>query len=246
MKRSFRGFLYDIGREVIKMNKELLRKIKRFCRNIITASISRILTRPVSRRFGFDRGLPIDRAYIEDFLEKHRDVITGNVLEIAANDYTLKFAHEPFSSHVLHVMSGNPNATLVGNLETGENIPADYFDCMVITQTLAFVFDMHGFLRNCHRALKPGGVLLLTNPSISPVSRYDMDRWGDYWRFTDLSMKKLLELYFPPEKIEVVSYGNYYAAAAYLSGKAVEEIRRSRLFPADPDYPVNICAAARK
>ena len=228
------------------MLKDFLRKIKRFCRNRITALISSILNRPVSRLFGFDRGMPIDRAYIEDFLEKHSHVITGNVLEIADNNYTMQFAHEPFSSHVLHVVDGNPNATIVGNLETGENIPTDYFDCMIITQTLAFVFDMHGFLKNCHRALKPGGVLLLTNPSSTPVSRYDMDRWGVYWRFTDLSMRKLLELYFPPEKIEVVSYGNYYTAAAYLAGKAVEDIRKSRLYPADPDYPVNICAAVRK
>lgn len=205
-----------------------------------------LLCKPVSRQFGYNRGTPIDRLYIEDFLEKHHTVITGDILEIAENEYTLKFAHQPFTSHVLHVVPGNPNATIVGNLETGENIPDNKFDCMIITQTLAFVFDIHSFLKNCHRALKPGGVLLLTNPSITPVSRYDMDRWGDYWRFTDLSMRKLLELYFPPEKIEVVSYGNYYAAAAFLAGKAVEDVWRRRLFPADPDYPVSICAVARK
>lgn len=202
--------------------------------------------RPVSRLFGFDRGFPIDRLYIEDFLEKHHAVITGDILEIAGDEYTMKFAHQPFTSHVLHVVPGNPNATIVGNLETGENIPENKFDCMIITQTLAFVFDMRGFLKNCYRALKPGGVLLLTNPSITPVSRYDMDRWGDYWRFTDLSMRRLLELYFPAEKIEIVSYGNYYAAAAFLAGKAVEDVRASRLFPADPDYPVSICAATWK
>ena len=228
------------------MIRKIFRKIKNSVRKRWNSVSGFCLTRPVSRLFGYDRGMPIDRAFIEDFLEKHRSVITGNVLEIADNNYTLKFAHEPFSSHVLHVVAGNPNATIVGNLETGENIPSVFFDCMIITQTLAFVFDMHGFLKNCHRALKPGGVLLLTNPSITPVSRYDMDRWGDYWRFTDLSMRKLLEQYFPSDKIEVASYGNYYAASAFLAGKAVEDVNRKRLFDTDPDYPVNICAMARK
>jgi hypothetical protein len=34
--------------------------------------------------------------------------------------------------------------------------------------------------------LKPGGVLLATVSGISQISRYDMYRWGDYWRFTTL------------------------------------------------------------
>ena len=221
-------------------------KLFSFWKRWVQCLFAGIVVKPVSRQFGYDRGMPIDRLYIEYFLEKHQDRITGDILEIAENGYTLQFAHPPFTSHILHVGPGNPNATIVGNLETGENIPENKFDCMIITQTLAFVFDVHGFLKNCHRALKPGGVLLLTNPSITPVSRYDMDRWGDYWRFTDLSMRKLLEQYFSSENIEVVSYGNYYAAAAFLAGKAVEDVKRSRLFPPDPDYPVTICAAVQK
>ena len=203
--------------------------------------------RPVSRLFGYDRGTPIDRLYIEHFLSGYCEDITGDVCEIAENTYTMKFAHSPFVSHVLHVVPGNPDATFTGNLETGENIPENAFDCMIITQTLAFVFDIHGFLKNCRRALKKGGVLLLTNPSvICPVSRYDMDRWGDYWRFTDLSMRKLLELYFPEENISVKSYGNYYGACSFVAGKSVEDVSKKKLMLYDPDYPVNVCARAVK
>jgi hypothetical protein len=34
---------------------------------------------PVSRVFGFDRGLPLDRHYIEDFLRTHSADIAGRV-----------------------------------------------------------------------------------------------------------------------------------------------------------------------
>jgi len=38
---------------------------------------------PISRVFGFDRGTPIDRVYIENFLEKNKNLIKGVVCEIA-------------------------------------------------------------------------------------------------------------------------------------------------------------------
>ena len=44
--------------------------------------------RPISSSFGFDRGKPIDRRYIEDFLSRHAQDITGRVLEVADNAYT--------------------------------------------------------------------------------------------------------------------------------------------------------------
>lgn len=38
---------------------------------------------PVSRTFGFDRGKPVDRWYIERFLAAHADDVRGRVLEVA-------------------------------------------------------------------------------------------------------------------------------------------------------------------
>src|SRR3990170_7811785 len=40
---------------------------------------------PISREFGFDRGLPVDRHYIERFLSAHSSDIRGRVLEIGDN-----------------------------------------------------------------------------------------------------------------------------------------------------------------
>ena len=39
-------------------------------------------TSPIDDNFGFERGTPIDRVYIDPFLESHRDDIAGSVLEM--------------------------------------------------------------------------------------------------------------------------------------------------------------------
>jgi hypothetical protein len=73
-----------------------------------------------------------------------------------------------------------------------------------------------------------------------------MERWGDFWRFTPLSMKRLLDEYFSADGIEVHSYGNYYAARAFLAGKAVEELNKEKLSIHSDMYPIVIAAVAKK
>ena len=48
---------------------------------------------PISTKWGFDRGLPIDRHYIENFLAVNADDIRGGVLEIGDNSYTRRFGN---------------------------------------------------------------------------------------------------------------------------------------------------------
>jgi hypothetical protein len=202
---------------------------------------------PVSRLFGFDRGQSIDRYYIEGFLARQAADIHCHVLEIADAAYTTKFGGDRVTrSDVLHVVEGNPQATIVGNLETGEGIPEDTFDCMILTQTLPFIYDVKAALAQCRRALRSEGVLLATFPGISQISRHDMDRWGDYWRFTDLSARRLFEEAFPPAHLTVATHGNVLAAVAYLHGLAAQELKSAELDVVDPDYQVSITVRAVK
>jgi hypothetical protein len=162
-------------------------------------------------------------------------------LEIGDSAYTRKFGGDRVThSDVLHVVPGNPQATLVGDLATGENIPGDAFNCLILTQLFNVVYDIKGTISNCYRALKPGGVLLATFPGISQISRYDMDRWGDYWRFTALSARRLFEEVYPTANISVIAYGNVLTALAYLHGLAREELKKEELDYRDPDYEVLI------
>lgn len=202
---------------------------------------------PISRVFGFDRGQPIDRYYIEAFLQKHRSDIRGRVLEIGDREYTLKFGGDRVScSEVLHPVPGNPQATMLGDLATGQGLPPDAFDCLILTQTLPFIDDVPAAVSNAYAALKSGGVLLATLSGISQISRYDMDRWGDYWRFTSLSAKRLFEKHFSAANVTVQAYGNVLAAVAFLHGLAAEELRLEELDYRDPDYEVLIAVKAVK
>jgi hypothetical protein len=75
-------------------------------------------------------------------------------------------------------------------------------------------------------------------PGISQISRYDMDRWGDYWRFTNASVKRVFEKHFSPEDLEINIFGNVLAATAFLQGIAVEDLDSEQLSVVDPDYQV--------
>jgi SAM-dependent methyltransferase len=202
--------------------------------------------KPISSVFGLDRGQAIDRYYIEQFLARHSADIRGRVLEIGDNSYTMRFGGEKVSrSDVLHVQEGNPQATIVANLESND-MPAGIFDCIILTQTLQFMYDTGAALRTVHRILKPRGVLLATFPGISQISRHDMKRWGDYWRFTSLSARRLFEESFSGVDVAIETHGNVLVASAFLYGLAAEELRKKELDHHDRDYEFLIAVRAFK
>lgn len=221
-------------------------------RNIINIISSFMLSKlmkkePVSSVFGFDRGDPIDRYYIEKFLSENSMHIKGRVMEIAENTYTRKYGGEKVEkSLIMSADKSAANADIIGDLATGEGISEDIADCFIMTQTLPFIFDLHSCVKNSVKILKPGGVLLVTVPGITQISRYDMQRWGHYWSFTDLSLRKLYETVVPPECIEIQTFGNAKAAACFLYGLAQKEISRKVLDYFNPDYQVLITAVVRK
>lgn len=199
---------------------------------------------PISRVF-FERGQCVDRYYIENFLATHTQDIRGHVLEIGNDVYMRKFGGARVAKcDVLHVWEGNPKATLVADLTCADPIPSETFDCIILTQTLQYIYDVRAALRHLYRILKPGGVLLATFPGISQIARKDMDRWGDYWRFTTLSAQRIFTEVFPVANVGVKVYGNILAAIAFLQGLAAEELTKEELDYSDPDYEVLIAVRA--
>lgn len=202
---------------------------------------------PVSRQFGADRGKCVDRWYIERFLREHAADIHGRVLEIGADTYTRRFgANRVTRADVLHAEPGSARATFVGDLADGANLPSDRIDCVILTQTLHLIDDVRAAVATVHRILRPGGVVLATLPGISQISRYDMDRWGDRWRFTTLSAEELFERIFHDGKINVRAHGNVLTATAFLQGISAEELTRDELTHHDADYPLVITVRAEK
>jgi glycosyltransferase involved in cell wall biosynthesis/SAM-dependent methyltransferase len=201
---------------------------------------------PISADFGFDRGTPIDRYYIEQFLASNAAAIRGRVLEVGDDAYSRRFGGERVAHQdILHVSADNPVATIVGDLSQPDTLPGGVFDCLVLTQTLHLIFDLRAALVQMHRALKPGGVALVTVPGISQIDR---GAWGGtwFWSLTQASAVRLFSPVFGAANVRVESHGNVFAAIAFLQGLAVEEVDTAKLRIGDPCYPVTVAVRARK
>lgn len=201
---------------------------------------------PISRKWGYDRGGPVDRYYIEAFLRSRAAHIRGRVLEIGDNSYTRAFGGDRVVvSDVLHVVEGTPQATIIGDLVHAPQIASDTFDCIILTQTLQLVYDLRRAISTLHRILKPGGVLLATVPGISQT--YD-DNWGkDWcWGFTRNSFNRLLEDEFVQGNVAIDVFGNVLSATAFLHGLGAEELTAEELDYHDWAYAVTIAATAIK
>ncbi|MDR2407565.1 MAG: class I SAM-dependent methyltransferase [Bacteroidales bacterium] len=204
-------------------------------------------TEPVSRVFGLDRGMPIDRYFIEKFLGDNSQYIRGSVLEIAESTYSRKFGSRVISYEILHYDDSNKKATIIGDLTRLETLPEGIADCFICTQTLNFIFDVGKAIEGSYKLLKDGGCFLCTVSGISQISRYDMERWGDYWRFTDLSIRRLMEAVFDKANVEIVTFGNALAATAFLKGLAVDDFPHPEVLDVnDEDYQITIGIRAIK
>jgi SAM-dependent methyltransferase len=204
--------------------------------------------RPLRRDFGIGRGTPIDRHYIAGFLERHRADIRGAVLEAGGYvNYTRRFGGDRVTrAEILYPKPGFADGTLVGDLATGEGIPEGAFDCLVLTQVFPFIYDLRDAVATCHRALRPGGVLLVTVPGISQICGYDREHWGDYWRFTRQSLERLLSDSFGGENVAVEAHGNVYAACAFLHGLTAEDLTAVELAHHDDAFQLTITGRAVK
>jgi SAM-dependent methyltransferase len=198
---------------------------------------------PFSREYGFDRGGPIDRYYIESFLSERRELITGRVLEIGERLYTEMFGHDVTQSDMLHVDTV-PGATYVDDLTEGASVPSSLYDCVILTQTLHLIWDMRAAVQTIYRILKPGGVLLCTVPGITQIAD---DDWNEtwYWSLSRFSAKKLFEEVYPPGNVDVRAYGNFLSAVSFLGGLGGSELKKWELDAADDHYQVIIGVAAR-
>jgi SAM-dependent methyltransferase len=220
---------------------------KRRAQGLLSMWLGRIsATEPLSTSYGYDRGMPIDRYYIDKFLQAHAGDIRGRVLEVGESSYSRRLGGDRITRQdVLHVHSGNPEATIIGDVADPSTLPEGQFDCILMLQTLQLVLDVEAAVANVRRALRPGGVALLTVSGLTPICD---DEWRDtfYWMFTSQAIRRLLGKHFDEEKIEVRGFGNLYAATAFLHGAAVQEVSKKKLdqTASVPDYSIVVAARA--
>ncbi|MEC5145399.1 methyltransferase domain-containing protein [Chitinophaga sp. 212800010-3] len=229
---------------MLKVIRKIFRKMKREVISPVAWDSLRRL-QPLSTTFGFDRGTPVDRHYITDFLRSHSADIHGHVLEIAESSYSKQFGANVSSFEVLHVQPGS-QVTIVGDLTNRASLPENHIDCFICTQTFNFIYDFKTAIEGAWHLLKPGGVLLATLAGATQISAYDAQRWGDYWRFTPQSAERVFGEVFGKDNVEVTSYGNVLTCTAILQGISAEELLQEELDYRDPVYPVIIAVRATK
>ncbi|MCK6490361.1 MAG: class I SAM-dependent methyltransferase [Planctomycetes bacterium] len=196
-------------------------------------------TAPLHRGYGWHRGTPVDRVYIGGFLREHAQAIRGACLEVAEDRYSTALGGGQVSAVTTLQLDTPGPGRLVADLTVPSSVPEAAFDCFICTHTLNVIYDVRSALVSCHRLLKPGGVLLLTVASTTHLSRFDADRWGDYWRFTPQGIGRLVGEVFGAEPT-VATFGNVLAATAMLHGVVAEELSPAELAVVDPDYPVAV------
>lgn len=252
-KRSLRDRAIDLAKQHLPAGTRnwVVKQQKRFHLQWPPAGVVRFgsfrrLT-PISPIFALDRGFPIERYYIEKFLDRHSADIRGRCLELGDDFYTRKFGGDRVTQpDVLNVVEA-PGATIIADLTCADHIPSDSFDCIIFTQALQMIYDMTAALNHLHRILKPGGVLLLTSHGISKIGRrLGRDDWGEYWHITSQSAERLMQETFPGADIDVGTYGNVMTAMCALHGLASEELRSDELDYLDPDFEVIVTVRAVK
>jgi hypothetical protein len=172
------------------------------------------------------------------------------VLEIGGDQYTYQFGHGLTTTAIL---AGNENSSRSNcfpypsyDLTAPSSLDAvGVYDCVIATNVLNFIYDFKAATQGLAKLTRPdSGVLLATLAGVSQISRYDYDRWGDYWRFNDMSIRRLFGEYF--EEVEVVAYGNAPLAAALIMGLSQEELPTSLFEHHDHYYQILIGVKASK
>jgi SAM-dependent methyltransferase len=203
---------------------------------------------PVSDTWGLDRGRPIDRYYIEAFLEGHAADIQGTVFEMKDPGYTRRFGQERVTrAVVVDVDPENPLATLRADLAAPDQCPSSQADCFVLTQTVHIIYDHAASVRSAMQVLKPGGVLLCTIPAVSRVNYENGGlRNGDFWRMTRAAVERLFGDLDSASQLEIQTFGNVRTCAAFLYGLAAEDMPPPVLEFHDPWFPLIHCVRAVK
>lgn len=223
------------------IKRELFTKIVRKIRPVAS---NEMLMRgePISRAYGSERGKPIDRYYIEKFLEEEATFFqyAKKIIEVGDDRYSKRYFPNAAKYDILDYRKGM-------DLTKHESLPKELYDVFICTQTLNVIYDVKEAIKGAYYMLKPGGVMLATVMGpISQVSSNDMKRWGDYWRFTNLGIEHLMREVFDGE-VKVIAFGNAPIATAWIQGMCLEDLPdRNLLDIKDEVYTINIGICAQK
>ena len=200
--------------------------------------------RPFSDRFGFERGMAVDRFYLHRFLDQYRHLITGRVLEIQSDDYTRIYGSALTATDSVDIVTTfNANPTYLTDLALADGvIPSASYDCFLLPNTLCVLRDLEGCLRQALRVIKPGGVILAASAGLVPLT----GDYPDYWHLSGDGWREVAARTWPGCEIRIEQHGNCLTAVAAMLGLALEELKPAEFEYDDPRFPVLVTLYCRR
>jgi hypothetical protein len=216
-------------------------------------------TGPISSMVGTDRGTPIDRVAIEGFLDHHKGLVRGRVLEVKDRNYTKRFGGyveetaggtpgRATRSDVLDINRENKAANIIDDIRSLSTVQDGAYDCFIVTQVLQYVDDLDATIRSIRRVLAPGGSAIVTVPTVGKLDGHEDKVAGHYWRLTPDSARHLFSKSFgnDPADLEIHGWGNARLAAAFLSGLCVEDLSPRTFSSYDPMFACGVLIRATR
>ena len=130
----------------------------------------------------------------------------GSLLKIFENYGCDLTGYEPDEKMFQTAQSRLPKAALYNDIFRPGNLLDESFDMVLLSHVLEHVEDLHLYLQDFQRILKPGGVLFIevpqeTKSKVINVLKYKKGN-GHLWFFSSKNLKRLLKQYFSKLKIE--------------------------------------------
>ena len=189
--------------------------------------------------FGFSRGAPVDRYYLDRFVAEIRERVVGEVLEIGGRSANRELYGFPNVTRYQTLdMRPGPGVDIVGDAHDPAIHPPDSVDSIVAFNVLEHCEQPWKVVENMRLWLRRGGWAFCMVPNAQRIHAMPRDYWralpeAVQWMFRDFSTR------------EIRQYGNPTTVIAAYLGIAAEELSRDELDEIHLDYPVATCISAR-
>jgi SAM-dependent methyltransferase len=189
--------------------------------------------RPLCQMFGMQRGTPIDRYYLLQFI---KEAVTGGlnagrVLDVGGTlADRIAYRLRGVSSYDALDLEARHGVSIVGNAEEQHVVAPESIDTALLFNVLEHSQSPQLLVDNVRQWLAPGGSCLAMVPAAQRLHDFPVD-WG---RFSPRSFAALFSDF---QHARLYVYGN-------LAGLAAEEFEPETLNEYLPDYPVAIAIHA--
>lgn len=196
--------------------------------------------KPFCNEFGFERGTPIDRYYLDKFISSIRHLVKGKVVEIGgALSNREQYGFENTSTYDAVDLLSSPFVNICGDIHESNLLKPDYYDTILLFNVLEHCHTPQKVVDNIHNWLASSGYCLAIVPNAQRIHNNP----GDYWRILPDGMKTLFQNF---AKVQVTTYGSPTSLIASYMGIAAQELTHDELTEINPLYPVTTCLVAQK